>query len=181
MPPKPSDRSRFSLPEARIPLGFLLGFCLVFFGGKAFLQRATQAPELRWEQLTLVNPEGESQDFTATAGQTRLVCFWVRGSQPSLDALKALQPYCQSEKLNCYFVTDEPMLVLQSFARQQTAPLPLFRSRKRLFELGLSSVPSLYLLDEEGKVLMGKAGKLRKGSKGLQQLQAFLDSTAEGS
>lgn len=150
-----------AIKGAQFAAGFVLGICLMFFGGKSFLGWASAAPPLSFQELEVANMQDETFAFSEVATGYRLVYFWASWNKRSAQDLPNLAKACKELKsagCNCIGISDESPKVIQSFHSAYQENIQILRSPKAFFEVGLKGLPTFYLLDSNGNILLSKTG-----------------------
>lgn len=150
-----------AIKGAQFAAGFVVGICLMFFGGKSFLSWSTSAPAVDFGQMHLVNMEGDTLAFSGTTKDYRLVYFWAswhKRCEKDLPKLAAACKELKAEGCTCIAISDENPKVIQSFHSAYKENLSFFHSPQVLRELGLKGIPTYYLLSPQNEILDAKTG-----------------------
>lgn len=140
----------------------LLALVLFAIGGAVVYQynKYRVAPEINFQELQLSNISGQTVSITNATTDYVLVCFfgtWCGScisEVPSLETLVANQT-----NISVWLVSDEQPERLSKF--QQTHPtLQILQLAKPLSEINIHTVPTAYLLNKSGDVLLKKVGEI---------------------
>lgn len=150
-----------AIKGAQFVVGFVLGVCLMFFGGKNFLAWSTAAPLVNFQNLELESMQGDTLAFNEAGEGYRLVYFWASWHKRCAKDLPKLAAACEAlkaEDCNCIAISDENQQVIEPFYASYKQSMTFFRSAEALRELGLKGIPSYYLLSPQNEILDSKTG-----------------------
>lgn len=142
-------------------IGFVLGLCIMFFGGKSFLSWSTTAPALDFPQLEVVDMEGRGLSFQEPNQGYRLIYFWASWHKRCAKDLPRLAAACKEFKqqgCDCIAISDENPKVIETFHSSFKEHINFFHSPQAFFELGIKGLPSYYLLSPQNEILDSKTG-----------------------
>lgn len=139
----------------------LLSLVLFVIGGAVFYQykKYRVAPEIIVQDLQLSNISGQLISITSATTDYVLVCFfgtWCGScisEVPSLETLVANQT-----NISVWLVSDEQPERLSKF-QQAHLTLQILQLARPLSEINIHTVPTAYLLNKSGDVLLKKVGE----------------------
>ncbi len=150
-----------AIKGAQFATGFVLGVFLMFFAGKSLLSWSTAAPPINFQPLEVVSMQGDTLAFSEVASGYRLVYFWASWHKRSSKDLPRLYTACKELKAagcGCIALSDENPKIIQGYYSSYQQHIAFFRSPKAFFEIGLKGLPSFYLLNAKGEILLSKTG-----------------------
>lgn len=115
----------------------------------------------------------ESLDFSKSKGQVVLVNFWATWCPPCIAEMPSLQNLYTDYKHNVsfLFVTNEEDAVLDKFMKTKGYNFPIYRSHSTFpAPLDGSSLPTTYVIDKKGTIVMDKIGAANWNSKKVRNL-----------
>ena len=121
------------------------------------------APDIKFESLTLTYLSGQPVNLQSFKGKKLFLNFyatWCRpcvGEFPSHDkAAETLGP----DNFLFISISDAPLTLLNRFSsRLNPSHIILLHSEKKLHDLGVFTVPTNYLLNDKGEVVLEKIGE----------------------
>lgn len=136
------------------------------------------------EQLTsyswsLLDEKGERVDFKQSEGHVVLVNIWATWCPPCIAELPALENlYNQmGAEVDFYFVTSEAPDTVKSFLAKKGFDIPVYFPLDRTpKELETGSLPTTYLIDAKGAIVIKKKGAANWDSDSvLEQIKKLLE------
>ena len=114
---------------------------------------------------TLTDINGQSHNLYSylNQGKTVFLDFFATWCGPCVQEVPLLQNVrTQLAGNNFVFVlvSDESLPTLKRFAERSGTTLRILRSKQKLKDLGIHSVPTNYLLNRQGKIVLEKVGTL---------------------
>lgn len=173
---------RRSLTQLKITIGF---FILELFMAIAFLAIATNEAIAQAGQLTLQSVDGKEVSLADHRGQVVVLAFnanWTPMANKSLPALQRIANRYKSRGVIFYWVSINSALAgeknfatdadLKAFAQENGLHLTVLRDseRKAFHEFGLEVIPSIVILDREGKVYKKQVGFDTRPTRGYKSV-----------
>lgn len=106
-------------------------------------------------------------------GKTTLLGFWATWCGPCVAEMPSLEALYKDygKQVNFVLVTQEESAVVQKFMAKKGLDLPVFTNASTLPEsLQSTSLPTNYLIDSDGKVLIDEKGAANWDSKYVRAL-----------
>ncbi len=138
---------------------------------KAFISRITAtSPSIESEterdvltdyQWNLKDLNGAEVDFSKFKGQKILINFWATWCPPCVAEMPSMQELYNDYKDNVVFifVTNEKESVVNKFITKYGYTFPIYKAISPTSELlRTNNLPTTYLLNEEGEILINKTG-----------------------
>ena len=168
-----------------ICMAFLLftpaGFYVKVYANRLLSHNPTPVPEREQQLLTdfdwnLKRLEGTSHNLEADKGNVLLINFWASWCPPCVAEMPGLQALYNDygQKMRFLFVARDKKDKVEAFLEKNGYELPVY------FEQGLTprqiyygGLPTTFILDRQGRIIVSKAGSAEWDSK---QTRALLDS-----
>lgn len=132
-----------------------------------------------WELESL---EGESLNLNQSKGKVVIINVWATWCPPCLAELPSLERLYKryGDRVDFYFVSQESVEVLSKFLVKKGYQLPVYRSREAMPEsIETRSLPTTYIISQEGEIAMAETGAARWGSeKVFKLLDSLLSNKA---
>ncbi|TYP72895.1 TlpA family protein disulfide reductase [Aquimarina intermedia] len=122
-------------------------------------------------KLEGVNTSGV--DLKNLEGEVILINFWATWCPPCIAEMPSLQELHTDYKdtVAFLFVSNEENVVLNKFIKSKGYNFPIYRSRSEFPEpLDGSSLPTTYVIDKGGAIIMQKVGAADWNSKSVRRL-----------
>lgn len=137
----------------------------------SFVQRmiAGSPSELSLEQQKAIHSwdwklydlEGKENNFSASQGKITIVNLWATWCPPCVAEMPSFQKLYDKygEQLAFYFVSNEKPETLHRFLNAKKYNLPVYvPGSNYLKEFGSNSLPTTYVLNQEGRIIMEEVG-----------------------
>lgn len=147
----------------------ILGAVAVFY----FYNKYRIAPNLDVEHLELKNPDGSTFNTNDLRGKTLFVNYWATWCGECLHEMPSIEAaYNQTdhEKVVFLMVTDDPPEKIMNYLAKHKYPMQFVYIDKRLQEVGINTLPTTYIFDDEGYELFNHVGGLDWSDPGIVQL-----------
>ncbi|WP_378185136.1 TlpA family protein disulfide reductase [Aquimarina sp. W85] len=115
----------------------------------------------------------DNLDFNTCNGKVVIVNFWATWCPPCIAEMPSLQNLYISykDRVTFLFVTNEEDAVLDKFMRSKGYDFPIYRSTTSLpVPLDASSLPTTYLIDRDGSIMINKTGAADWNTKQVRKL-----------
>lgn len=128
---------------------------------------------LKTYQWSLVNTEGERLNFKEKEGKVVFINFWATWCPPCVAEMPDLQELYDSygDRVSFLFVANDELDRVTSFMDKKGYSLPVWFSKTRTpDELEHPSIPTTYIIDKSGKIVLKETGVADWNSKELKNL-----------
>lgn len=154
---------------------FLLGIlALVFFSGLLLYIRWRSVPEITSKDFMLSEiTSGKMLSFQSLQGQHRMVWFFAswcgpcRGEIAQLERIK--QQIGQSALIRYIAISDEPTHKILSFKNHTGSTFEFYQSQQKLKHLGISSFPTIFIIDQNNEIVFSARGPIKWNSSALKK------------
>lgn len=156
---------------------------------QVFIQRiiATSPDELSEDQKIavesydweLMSMRGEVVNFSESIGKPVVLNLWATWCPPCIAEMPALQNLYNSfsEHVDFYFVSSEDSEKLKKWLKTKEYNLPVFNPYTTFpKEFESSSLPTTFVLDKEGKIVMKEVGSAKWDS---DEVKRFLEGLVD--
>jgi len=145
-------------PQTSLPVKVF--FQRIFMGSPSMLAAGerTQVSDYDWRIYDL---EGDEINFNRSEESLVLLNFWATWCPPCVAELPSLQQLYNTygNKVDFYLLTAEEPEVVSSFLKKRGFDFPVYIQRfKGPDELEVQSIPTTYLIDKNGVILIEKTG-----------------------
>lgn len=127
----------------------------------------------------LEDVDGNTINFKTSDGKVTLINFWATWCPPCVAELPALQNLYDEygTQVDFYFVTDEAPAKVVSFMDKKGYELPVFfLQQSPPDQLRTTALPTTYLIDKNGTIIMKETGAATWDSETVKQtLSALLE------
>jgi thiol-disulfide isomerase/thioredoxin len=137
----------------------LLAVAALFY----FYNKYRVAPDLDVEHLDLKNLDGSTFNSSNLRGKTVLVNYWATWCGQCLQEMPSIEAaYNQTdhEKVVFLMVTDDSPEKIRNYLSTHNYPMQFVYLEKRLQEVGINTLPTTYIFDDEGSELFNHVGVL---------------------
>lgn len=131
------------------------------------------APNLVVEHLSLKNLDGTLLNSNELRGKTLFVNYWATWCGECLQEMPSIEEaYNQTdhEKVVFLMITDDSPEKVKNFLMNHPYPMKFVCLDQRLQEIGINTIPTTYIYDEEGSELFTHVGGLDWSDPGIVQL-----------
>jgi len=126
--------------------------------------------DYNWDLMSL---DGNRMSFSDSEGKVILVNFWATWCPPCVAELPAMQRLYEAygSQIDFYFVTSEDPEIVRRFMQKKEFYFPVFIENQRPPEvLRVTTIPTTFLISEEGKIIIKKTGAARWDSEKVRVL-----------
>lgn len=144
--------------------------------GLYYFNKYKVAPKLNITQLDIIDSTGAKFDW-GTVNKPAIVSFYASWCGDCIKELKEIDAI-KNEKLqdvNIIAVTDESMEKLISFKNRKQYPFTFLKLKKTFNEIGIHSIPVVYLLNTKQEVVYEHVGYINWSDEStLNHLKALM-------
>ncbi len=113
--------------------------------------------------------------LTDTKGKVVFINFWATWCPPCIAEMPDLQElhhkYASNENIIFGFVSSEKQLAIQKFLQKNNYKLPTYQQTSTMpAELSHQSIPSTYIINKSGKIVLHKTGVANWNGNSVTQL-----------
>ncbi len=139
--------------------------------GKIKEEKQQKVTEAAW-QWTVYTPEGEAVSLNQFKGKPILLNFWATWCPPCIAEMPDLQKLYDSYGQEAAFllVTDEKPETIDAFMQKRGFDMPIYIHRRKVPDIFASnSIPTTWIIDPKGNIIIKKTGAAKWNSKSMQQ------------
>ncbi|MBN4052188.1 TlpA family protein disulfide reductase [Sphingobacteriaceae bacterium AH-315-L07] len=160
-------------------LGVISGFTVLvmsfYICFKMFIvEILVNAPELKIEQLSLVDMNNNEIDLNELKGQIVFLNFWATWCVPCIaefEGMDNLLKILDNPNLTLLAISDEELEKVQDFAKDQNYSFQFVKMSNTIGELKFPSLPVSYVIDiDKRKTLFKFAGATQWDSEQMQKI-----------
>ena len=121
----------------------------------------------------LVNQNGEVINLDTFKGKVILINFWATWCPPCIAEMPSLQDLYEDYKEDVVFlfVADDKKNKVEKFIEDKKYTIPVyFQASERPVEIQSNSLPTTYIINTEGKIVVDKTGAADWNSKRVRDL-----------
>ncbi|MCF6296642.1 MAG: TlpA family protein disulfide reductase [Flavobacteriaceae bacterium] len=121
----------------------------------------------------LINKKGESVDFNTLKGKVIVVNFWATWCPPCIAEMPSFQKLYDIYKDNIVFlfVASDEKDKVTTFIDKNKYTIPVyFEASNRPVEMESNSLPTTYIINKEGEIVVDKVGAVDWNSKKVKKL-----------
>lgn len=153
------------IPQTRQPIQIGLNRIIAFSPSEIDEGEQEILKDYEW---FLKNENDKTVNFSRSKGKVILVNYWATWCAPCLAEMPSLQELYSDYKdeVEFYFISSESPDIVNSFLEQENYTLPSYFFLSTPPEvLKSSSLPTTFLIDKKGKLVMKKTGAANWNSK----------------
>ena len=156
------------LPQTRQPIQIFIQR-LISFSPSTVAEEKQQT--LENYNLQIENSAGEIVNLVDYENQVIILNFWATWCAPCIaempDFSKVYSDY--NEKVNFFFITQDEWDKVKTFEEKRNFGLPYFRLIEPNEALNYRTLPTTYVIDKKGKIVIDKVGVADWNSKSFRQ------------
>ncbi len=160
------------IPASRREVSALLIRMLSFSPGTIETSKQTVVPGDTW-QWKLVSMDGKLMQLADTQGKPIVVNFWATWCPPCVAELPEFQELYDHyhDRVSFLFITDEDPVTVRGFLSTKGYSLPIHFSQSSIPEIfRTNSLPTTYVLDPNGHLVIQKTGAAKWNSNAMHKL-----------
>lgn len=158
------------VPQTAMPIKVFINKLFAFSPSEIAETKRARLQQYHWE---LLDSQGVPYNLSQSEGKVILINFWAtwcppcRAEMPSLQAL--FDTYGQ--EVDFYFVSQEDASTQLRFLDKKGYHLPIYTQIAYPPEyIGASSLPTTYLIDKDGSIVMKEVGAAKWDSETVRNL-----------
>ena len=163
------------IPQTRKPIQVALNQLVVAIATPAPLEKEAQIQVPPFE-YNLLNPEGLTRKAPIGKGRVTFLSYWATWCPPCIAELPSIAELYEAygNKVDFLLVTDEDPATVLAFLKKKKLNLPVvFPAMPTPEILRESSIPTTYIIDAKGRIVIKKQGPANWDS---DQVHSVLDS-----
>lgn len=166
----------FFIPSVRMPVQVFIQRIIASSPDELTESQKIAVDSYDWELLSM---DGEVINFSESIGKPVVLNLWATWCPPCVAEMPALQSLYDSfsEKVDFYFVSSEHPDKLKKWLKAKGYQLPVYNAYS-VFpkELESSSLPTTFVLDRQGRIVMKEVGSAKWDSNDVKNyLQDLVD------
>ena len=160
------------VPQTRTPIQVAVNKIKVFIWSPSTINEEDQT-QMQAFTYQLVDLKGTPTEVEIGSGEITFISYWATWCPPCIAELPSIQKlhYDYKSKVNFILITNENADVVGQFLKKKDFDLPIFIPRMdapaALFE---SSIPTNYLIDGQGKIIIKETGAADWDSKKVRNI-----------
>ncbi|MBZ9628029.1 TlpA family protein disulfide reductase [Psychroflexus sp. CAK1W] len=146
------------IPQTRQPIQVFLNRVIAFSPSEIDESDRETLKDYEWY---FKNEDNKTVNFAQSQGKPVLVNYWATWCAPCIAEMPDLQKLYTDYKdeVDFYFITSEEPKVVRSFLEKENLNLPVYYFLSSPPDmLKSSSLPTTFLIDAEGEIIMKKTG-----------------------
>lgn len=158
------------IPQTGRPIKILINRLISFSPSTISEKEQQTLPTYNWELKDL---KGEISNFSQSENKVSIVNIWATWCPPCLAEMPSLQELYNEygDKVDFYFVASDKEEKVIKFLAKEGYELPVYFYHGIIpSSLETNSLPTTYLLDKKGKIIINKKGSADWNSKSVKKL-----------
>lgn len=158
------------VPQTGKPIKVFVNRLLAFSPGVESEDDRIVLQNYNWK---LQDMNGQIVDFNSFKGKKVLVNFWATWCPPCIAEMPSMQALYNDykDKAVFIFVTNDERAVIDKFIKKYGYTFPIYQAVSAApSELETNALPTTYLIDENGKILIDKTGAADWNSETVREL-----------
>ena len=146
------------IPSLRMPVISTIQRLFAGSPSEIALENQKSVSSFDWILLDL---EGKQHNFSSAHGKITIVNMWATWCPPCVAEMPSLQKLYDKygDQLAFYFVSNENPSILNKFLKAKEYTFPVYIPASNYpKEFESNSLPTTYVLDQEGKIIMEEVG-----------------------
>ncbi|HEY9184420.1 MAG TPA: TlpA disulfide reductase family protein [Salegentibacter sp.] len=153
------------IPQTRKPIQIFVNKVFSFSPSVTDEEDREKLADYNW---ILENSEGERLNFSDSEGEVVIVNYWATWCPPCIAEMPSFQALYEDykDKVDFYFVSGEEHVTTQKFLNSKNYSIPSYRMlSKDPKPMDGYSLPTTYLIDRNGEIIIRKIGAADWNSK----------------
>ncbi len=148
------------MPKKSVYLIIVTAACLILL---FYYNKYRVAPTLNFNELGLVNFEGQSFDFNSLKGKKIIVSMYASWCGNCLLELETINRIKNSElsDVEIICITDELLDKLNIFKNEKAYPFTFLKMQKHFPDIGINSIPVTYILNKNLEIVKEEVGDIK--------------------
>lgn len=158
------------VPKTRMPIQVFVNRLFSFSPAKEKVGTQKRLSTYQWSLSSL---KGEKYNFASSKGKVVLVNFWATWCPPCVAEMPEFQKLYDTykKKVDFYFITTDPKNKVIPFLQKKDLQLPVYHAISHPPKpIDGFSLPTTYLIDKKGDIVIDKTGAARWNSKKTRTL-----------
>ncbi|PKR80904.1 thiol-disulfide oxidoreductase [Brumimicrobium salinarum] len=146
------------IPSVRMPV---MAFVQRVFAGSPSTLAVKDQKEISSSDWVLIDLEGNQTNLSAASGKVTIVNSWATWCPPCVAEMPSLQKLYDKyqNQVAFYFVSNESPETLKRFLKSKNYNLPVYMPASNYpKEFDSNSLPTTYVLDQNGTIIMEEVG-----------------------
>jgi thiol-disulfide isomerase/thioredoxin len=164
------------IPSVRMPIQVFIQRIIAFSPDELSESEKVAVESYDWELLSM---DGELINFSESIGKPVVLNLWATWCPPCVAEMPALQKLYDSfgKEVDFYFVSSEDSDKLKKWLKTKEYNLPVYNAYSTFpKELESSSLPTTFVLDKQGTIVMKEVGSAKWDSDEMKKfLQDLVD------
>ncbi|MGB3152840.1 MAG: TlpA disulfide reductase family protein [Maribacter sp.] len=159
-------------PQTRTPIQVALNKVRVFVFSPSELNREDQT-QLKPFTYKVIDLNGTNTSVPIGQGKITFISYWATWCPPCIAELPSIQKLHTDygDRITFLLLTDEKPETIQRFLEKKDLDLPIFIAQMKAPEaLYETSIPTNYVLDQKGKIIIKETGAADWNSKRVRLL-----------
>jgi thiol-disulfide isomerase/thioredoxin len=145
------------IPQTRVPIQVFLQRLIAFSPSEIKEEKREKLTDYNWN----LHPLNTDYDFEVAQGEVLFINFWATWCPPCIAEMPAIQNLYNDygKKVKFYLVSNENSEVIQKFLNKNDYNFPIHQSLSSPpSQLESRSLPTTYIIDKSGKIVVKKVG-----------------------
>lgn len=145
------------IPQTRLPIQVHLQRLIALAPS---INPENEQVKLNDYNLSFADQEGKVYPLNNARGKLIILNFWATWCPPCIAEMPSLQQLYQDygNQVSFYFITQDSWELINKFKQQRHIELPFYKLKQASTALDHTSLPTTYIIDQSGKILVKKVG-----------------------
>ncbi|MDO5655686.1 MAG: TlpA disulfide reductase family protein [Flavobacteriaceae bacterium] len=145
------------IPQTRQPVQVAIQRMIAF--SPKTIEKQDQK-QLQSYEMLMQNPSRQTINLSQSKGKVALVNFWATWCPPCIAEMPDFQKLHQDyqNQIDFFFVTQDSWEKVEKFEQKRAYQLPYFQLIQPGKEFNYTQLPTTYLIDKEGNIVLEKTG-----------------------